>query len=83
MQQPPYDNAVLFLDDKREYIQQVERACAVAGVPSYSVHVNTDKMTDRAAYDAALRRCGVCLAHPHAHNRGGSVTRSTLCCAIL
>ena len=58
-QQPPYENDVVFFDDRREYIEQVERACAGVGVACYAVHVDTAKMRDAASYDAALRRSGL------------------------
>ena len=59
--QPPYDNAVLFLDDKKEYLRQVEGACARRGIMCHAVHVKPESMADEAAYVGALRTSGVRL----------------------
>ena len=59
LQQPPYDNDVLFFDDCKSYLEQVRTACEGLGVACYTVHVTTEQMRDEAAYAAAIRKCGI------------------------
>ena len=55
LQRPPYDNVLLFLDDNLAYLEQVEHACTLVGVPCCNVHVRTEKMVDEQAYTVAIR----------------------------
>ena len=61
LQQPPFDNVVVFLDDKREYLEQVQCSCTSLGVTCHLVHVVTTTMVDEASYEAALLKSGLRL----------------------
>ena len=72
-QQPPYEQPLLFLDDRRAYLEQVQAACAAVGVACHAVLVDPARMAGVSAYEAALRRAGVELRDaPSSSSAAGS-----------